>query len=57
MQTTTTTAGRHKSYVVTTASTDDAGKLVLRTALSILLLFHGFSKLIGGVGVTAGLNK
>jgi putative oxidoreductase len=30
--------------------TDDMGKLVLRFTLAILLLFHGFSKLINGVG-------
>ncbi|WP_426108011.1 DoxX family protein [Massilia sp. TSP1-1-2] len=31
-------------------ATDDSGKLVLRAALAILLLFHGISKLTGGVG-------
>lgn len=44
--------------VTTTAaatSTDDAGKLVLRAALAILLLFHGISKLIGGVGFITGM--
>lgn len=30
--------------------TDDAGKLVLRVALAIILLFHGFAKLTGGIG-------
>jgi putative oxidoreductase len=34
---------------------DDVGKLVLRVLLAILLLFHGVSKLIGGVGFIAGL--
>ncbi|SFB21028.1 putative oxidoreductase [Collimonas sp. OK607] len=34
----------------TQISTDDAGKLVLRAALAIILLFHGVSKLIGGIG-------
>jgi putative oxidoreductase len=29
---------------------DDTGKLVLRVALAILLLFHGASKLTGGIG-------
>jgi putative oxidoreductase len=33
-------------------ATDDAGKLVLR---AILILFHGVSKLIGGVGFIAGM--
>lgn len=30
--------------------TDDAGKLVLRAALAIILLFHGYAKLTGGIG-------
>lgn len=34
---------------------DDAGKLLLRAALAILLLFHGISKLIGGVGFISGM--
>ncbi|MET0857715.1 MAG: DoxX family protein [Telluria sp.] len=29
---------------------DDAGKLVLRAALAIILLFHGYAKLTGGIG-------
>jgi putative oxidoreductase len=36
-------------------NTDDAGKLVLRVVLAMLLLFHGFSKLIGGVGFITGM--
>jgi putative oxidoreductase len=35
--------------------TDDAGKLVLRAALAIILLFHGVSKLIGGIGFIGGM--
>ena len=34
---------------------DDAGKLLLRAALAILLLFHGISKLIGGIGFISGM--
>ena len=34
---------------------DDAGKLLLRLLLSILILFHGVSKLIGGVGFIGGM--
>jgi putative oxidoreductase len=30
--------------------TDDAGKLVLRAALAAIILFHGVSKLAGGIG-------
>jgi putative oxidoreductase len=35
--------------------TDDAGKLVLRVVLGVLLLFHGMSKLIGGIGSVGGI--
>jgi putative oxidoreductase len=35
--------------------TDDAGKLLLRAVLAILLLFHGFSKLKGGIAFIAGM--
>ena len=55
MQIPNTTANRHRARVATTSSTDDIGKLVLRAALAILLLFHGISKLIGGVGFIAGI--
>jgi putative oxidoreductase len=34
---------------------DDQGKLVLRVILALLLLFHGVSKLIGGVGFITGM--
>jgi len=34
---------------------DDQGKLVLRVVLAVLLLFHGVSKLIGGVGFITGM--
>ena len=34
---------------------DDTGKLVLRAALAILLLFHGVSKLFGGIGFIGGM--
>jgi putative oxidoreductase len=34
---------------------DDQGKLVLRAVLAILILFHGVSKLIGGVGFITGM--
>jgi putative oxidoreductase len=34
---------------------DDAGKLVLRVALAFTLLFHGVSKLIGGIGFVADM--
>ena len=34
---------------------EDQGKLLLRVVLSLMLLFHGVSKLIGGVGFIAGM--
>lgn len=34
---------------------DSLGKLVLRTALALLILFHGIAKVIGGVDQIAGL--
>lgn len=36
-------------------SMDDAGKLVLRAVLAILILFHGVSKITGGAGFITGL--
>ncbi|HEX2531839.1 MAG TPA: DoxX family protein [Burkholderiaceae bacterium] len=37
------------------AAADDAGKLILRVALAALLLFHGFSKVAGGIGFVTGM--
>jgi putative oxidoreductase len=34
---------------------NDTAKLVLRVALAVLLLFHGISKVIGGVGFVLAL--
>lgn len=34
---------------------DDAGKLLLRATLGILLLFHGAAKIAGGVGFITGM--
>jgi putative oxidoreductase len=39
-----------QTNTTTHSNTDDAGKLVLRAALAIIILFHGVSKLIGGIG-------
>ncbi|WP_409267103.1 DoxX family protein [Massilia sp. BHUDP2] len=36
-------------------SMDDEGKLLLRAALAVMLLFHGFSKLAGGIGPITGM--
>ncbi len=30
--------------------TDDLGKLILRLTLAVLLLFHGYAKITGGIG-------
>ncbi|MES2901885.1 MAG: DoxX family protein [Pseudomonadota bacterium] len=37
------------------ATRDDAGKLILRATLAILLLFHGVTKLVGGIGFITGM--
>jgi putative oxidoreductase len=34
---------------------NDVGRLVLRVLLAVLILFHGVSKLIGGVGFISGM--
>jgi putative oxidoreductase len=39
---------------MSSTSTDDLGKLILRLALGILILLHGLAKLDGGVGWIAG---
>jgi putative oxidoreductase len=36
-------------------SSEDTGKLLLRAVLAILLLFHGFSKLSGGIAPIIGM--
>ncbi|MGO4377635.1 DoxX family protein [Pseudoduganella sp. RAF19] len=36
-------------------NTTDAGKLILRVVLAILILFHGVSKIMGGVGPITGM--
>ncbi|HEV2610777.1 MAG TPA: DoxX family protein [Noviherbaspirillum sp.] len=36
-------------------SSDDLGKLILRVVLAVLLLFHGVSKIFGGVGFITGM--
>ena len=43
------------SYVnsVTGANQEEIGKLVLRLALGVLILFHGVAKLTGGIGFIA----
>ncbi len=38
-----------------TSDSEDLGKLILRSTLALLLLAHGFSKLIGGAGFITGL--
>lgn len=46
----------HSTTTTTTIqATDDAGKLLLRAVLAILLLFHGVSKLGGGIGFITGM--
>jgi putative oxidoreductase len=37
------------------AKNDDTGKFVLRVALAVMLLFHGYAKIVGGVGWVSGM--
>ena len=54
----TTITGNKPNTTFTENTVDDTGKLLLRAVLSILILFHGVSKLIGGAGfITALLTK
>lgn len=46
---------RNDMLAVSTSSYDDLGKLLLRVVLAVLLLFHGVSKLVGGVGFITGM--
>jgi putative oxidoreductase len=45
----------HHPNAALDTSREDLGRLVLRVALAVLLLFHGVSKLIGGVGFITGM--
>jgi putative oxidoreductase len=45
----------NRNTTVADNNLDDMAKLLLRAALSILILFHGISKLIGGAGFITGL--
>lgn len=40
---------------VSNSPSEDVGKLVLRSALALLILFHGISKVIGGAGFITGM--
>jgi putative oxidoreductase len=51
----TTITGNNQTTAVADKSLDDLGKLALRAVLSILILFHGVSKLIGGADFITGL--
>ena len=43
------------SPLAVSTSTDDAGKLVLRVVLGVLILLHGIAKLVSGPGYLMGL--
>jgi putative oxidoreductase len=45
----------HTATATATSDTTDAGKLLLRAVLAILLLFHGISKLQHGIGFIADI--
>jgi putative oxidoreductase len=40
---------------VANSASEDVGKLVLRSVLALLILFHGISKVIGGAGFITGM--
>lgn len=40
---------------VSSSTSEDFGKLILRSTLAILILMHGIAKIIGGVGFITGL--
>jgi putative oxidoreductase len=50
-----TSSAAARATVSTSHPTDDYGKLLLRAVLAVLILFHGLSKLSGGVGPIAGM--
>lgn len=41
--------------VVSTSTSEDLGKLILRSVLAILILMHGIAKITGGIGFITGL--
>lgn len=45
----------HHSNAALDTSREDLGRLLLRVALAVLLLFHGVSKLMGGIGFITGM--
>lgn len=48
------TESPHADVAVDT-SREDLGRLVLRLALAVMLLFHGVSKFVGGIGFIADM--
>lgn len=44
-----------RAELSTSSPAEDLGKLILRAAFAILILFHGISKVIGGVGFISGM--
>src|SRR5690606_5497773 len=45
----------HSELPMISTSYDDAGKLVLRLTIGILILLHGLAKLMNGVGFIEGM--
>lgn len=48
-------ASASSSFLATPAARDDAGKLVLRVSVGVLMLLHGIFKLSAGVGFISGM--
>jgi putative oxidoreductase len=46
---------KHIGIQPSTSTTDDAGKLVLRVAIGLLILLHGIFKITHGVGFIGGM--
>jgi putative oxidoreductase len=40
---------------ISSSTSEDLGKLILRVTLAVMILFHGISKIIGGVGFITGI--
>jgi putative oxidoreductase len=50
-----TTQGVHMPSAMYGSASDNLGKLVLRSALAILILLHGVAKITGSIGFITGL--
>ena len=49
------TSSSRRPAVAAVSATDDAGRLLLRVLIGLLVLFHGISKILNGLGPILGL--